>query len=88
MKDLDDIAGGDEQRGQALRDALAELGHSGNPVLREMAAAIQNGGLSLREAVETTAYGDELAGPFRTFWTMHQEKTSGERDDLAARDQA
>ncbi|MEU5934506.1 hypothetical protein [Micromonospora sp. NPDC047187] len=83
MDDLDDIADGDPRRADALRDALEQLGRSNNSLLREMAAAIQDGHLTLRQAAAT--YGDELTGPFRTFWKAYQGMTTQERDDLASR---
>ena len=84
MDDRDDITGGDERRADALRHALNQLGRSNNPLLREMAAAVQDGQLSLRQAVASTTYSDELTQPFRTFWKAYQEMTTQQRDDLAA----
>ncbi|MEU3454263.1 hypothetical protein ABZ671_11755 [Micromonospora sp. NPDC006766] len=87
MDDLDDIAGGDARRAAALSDALDRLGRSDNPLLREMASAVKDGELTLREAVSSDAYSAELRPPFRTFsfWKAYQELTPQERDDLAAR---
>ncbi|MEV4462773.1 hypothetical protein AB0J51_04035 [Micromonospora echinofusca] len=85
MDDIDDIAGGDEHRARALRTALDQLRHSPNPVLREMAAAVRDGELSLRQAANSDTYGDELTQPFRAFWSTYQEMTSQERDELTMR---
>ncbi|MEU7753088.1 hypothetical protein [Micromonospora sp. NPDC049171] len=85
MDDLDDIVDGDPRRADALRDALGQLGKSNNPLLREMAAAVQDGQLTLRQAASISTYGDELTQPFRTFWKAYQGMTTQERDDLAAR---
>ncbi|MDW3845410.1 hypothetical protein NMK34_02165 [Micromonospora sp. BRA006-A] len=82
MDDLDDITGGDEKRTQALRELLDQLASSNNPLLREMATAVQDGQLTLREAATSGTYGDELAGPFVTFWNAYQQMTPEERDDL------
>ncbi|WP_262285443.1 hypothetical protein [Micromonospora sp. MA102] len=83
MDDLDDITGGDEKRGQALRQVLDQLARSNNPLLREMATAVQDGQLNLRQAAASNTYGVELTAPFHTFWTAYQEMTPKERDDLA-----
>ncbi|RQX16692.1 hypothetical protein DDE19_14030 [Micromonospora ureilytica] len=85
MDDLDDIADGDPRRASALRDALEQIGRSNNPLLREMAAAIQDGHLTLRQAANTSTYGDEMTQSFRTFWKAYQGMTTQERDDLASR---
>lgn len=85
VDDLDDITGGDEKRGQALRQVLDQLTRSNNPLLREMATAVQDGQLTLRQAATSNTYGTELTAPFHTFWTAYQEMTPEERDDLAAR---
>ncbi|KAB1914346.1 hypothetical protein [Micromonospora sp. AMSO31t] len=82
MDGLDDITNGDEERADALRTALDRLRRSDNPLLREMAAAVRDGQLDLRQAVTGTTYGAELSQPFRTFWTAYQEMTTQERDDL------
>ncbi|GAB3818019.1 hypothetical protein [Micromonospora zhanjiangensis] len=83
--EIADIAGGDEKRIRALRGALGQLARSPNPLLREMAAAVQNGELSLRQAVASESYGSELAAPFRTFWTSYQQMTPEQREDLVER---
>ncbi|MEU5529384.1 hypothetical protein ABZ744_20855 [Micromonospora chersina] len=85
MDDLYDLTGGDEKRGQALRQVLDQLARSNNPLLREMATAVQEGQLTLSQAANSNTYGSELTTPFRTFWTAYQEMTPEERDDLAAR---
>ncbi|MFE9959256.1 hypothetical protein [Micromonospora sp. NPDC005299] len=85
MDDPDDITGGDEKRGQALRQVLGQLARSNNPLLREMATAVQEGQLTLRQAASSNTYGAELTAPFHTFWNAYQEMTSEERDGLAAR---
>lgn len=85
MDDLDDITGGDEKQTQALRRILDQLARSTNPLLREMANAVKDGQLTLRQAATSNTYGTELAAPFQTFWTAHQEMTPEERDNLAAR---
>lgn len=85
MDDPDDITGGDQKRNQALRRVLDQLARSNNPLLREMAIAVQDGQLTLRQAAISTTYGAELAAPFQTFWTAYQEMTPDEREDLASR---
>ncbi|MET7970882.1 hypothetical protein [Micromonospora sp. NPDC005305] len=82
---MDDITGADEQRGQALRQLVEQLARSNNPLLREMATAVQDGQLTLRQAATSNTYGTELTASFQTFWTAYQEMTPEERDDLAAR---
>ncbi|MEH1167345.1 hypothetical protein V6V47_18365 [Micromonospora sp. CPCC 205539] len=83
MDEFDDLAGGDEQRANLLRAALADLRTSANPVVREMATAVQNGDLTLRAAIASGTYGDELATAFDDFWTTYQEMTPEGRDSLA-----
>ncbi|GAA2190835.1 hypothetical protein [Micromonospora lupini] len=85
MDDLDDITDGEENRTRALRRILDQLAHSDNPLLREMAAAVHDGQLTLRQAVTSPTYGGELTAPFQTFWNAYQEMTPEERDDLASR---
>lgn len=85
MDDLDDITDGDEKRTQALRRILDQLARSNNPLLREMATAVKDGQLTLRQAATSNTYGTELAAPFQTFWTAYQEMTPEERDNLTAR---
>jgi hypothetical protein len=87
MDDIDDVAGGDEHRARTLRTALDHLRHSPNAVLREMATALQNGELGLREAAASSTYGNELAQPFRAFWQTYQKMTPDERDRLIERGQ-
>ncbi|MEE3919327.1 hypothetical protein V2I01_16275 [Micromonospora sp. BRA006-A] len=59
-----------------------------------MATAVQDGQLTLREAATSGTYGDELAGPFVTFWNVPADDPRGARrppsrltirDSLAAR---
>ncbi|MGK5441805.1 hypothetical protein ACSNN7_08280 [Micromonospora sp. URMC 105] len=85
VNDLDDITDGDEQRTRALRRILDHLARSNNPLLREMATAVKDGQLTLRQAATSDTYGSELAAPFQTFWTAYQEMTPEERDNLAPR---
>ncbi|MGW9196633.1 hypothetical protein [Micromonospora chersina] len=85
MDGVDDITGGDEKRRHALRQVLNQLARSNNPLLREMATAVQEGQLTLRQAAASNTYGTELTTPFHTFWTAYQEMTPEERVDLAAR---
>lgn len=82
MDDLDDITGGDEKQARALHQLLDQLARCDNPLLREMATAVQDGQLTLREAANSGTYGDALAGPFVSFWTAYQEMTPEERDNL------
>ncbi|WP_435149461.1 hypothetical protein [Micromonospora aurantiaca (nom. illeg.)] len=82
MDDLDDITGGDEKRRRTLRQLLDQLARSNNPLLREMATAVQDGQLTLREAATSSTYGNELTAPFATFWNAYQEMTPEERDNL------
>ncbi|MEU7673856.1 hypothetical protein AB0C42_03465 [Micromonospora taraxaci] len=84
---LDDITGGDEIRTKALGRILDQLAYSTNPLLREMAAAVQDGQLTLRQAATSPTYGAELIAPFQTFWNAYQQMTPDERDDLASRSQ-
>ncbi|NES13259.1 MULTISPECIES: hypothetical protein [Micromonospora] len=85
MDDLDDITGGDQRRADALRAVVKQLGRSDNPLLREMATAVQHGELSLRQAASSSTYSGELSQPFRAFWRAYQDLTTQERDDLASR---
>ncbi|MGW1449634.1 hypothetical protein ACWCO3_15290 [Micromonospora sp. NPDC002411] len=85
MNGLDDITGGDEERSHALRRILDQLADSDNPLLREMATAIQRGQLTLRQAATSATYGSELTAPFETFWNVYQKMTPEERDSLASR---
>ena len=82
MSDLHDITGGDEPRTRELHDALVRLADGTNPLLREMAAAVLNGELGLREAVASDTYASQLTEPFKGFWTQYQEQTAGEREHL------
>ncbi|MGC4874973.1 hypothetical protein ACLQ26_01735 [Micromonospora sp. DT43] len=84
MDGLDDIAGGDDERSHALRRILDRLAHSDNPLLREMAAAVQDGELTLRQAATSPIYGTELTAPFQTFWNAYQKMTPEERNGLAS----
>ncbi|MET8263103.1 hypothetical protein ABZU92_03815 [Micromonospora arida] len=85
MDDLDDITGGDEKRTHDLRRLLDQLAQSKNPLLREMATAVQDGHLTLRQAATSPTYGAELTAPFQTFWDAYQKMTPEERDNLAFR---
>ncbi|MEW1586352.1 hypothetical protein AB0283_12960 [Micromonospora vinacea] len=85
MDYLDDITAGEENRTLALRRVLDQLAHSENPLLREMATAVQHGQLTLRKAATSPTYGTELAAPFQTFWNVYQRMTPEARDDLASR---
>ncbi|MGN9809929.1 hypothetical protein ACTMSW_11290 [Micromonospora sp. BQ11] len=85
MNHLDDITSGNEHRTQALHRVLDQLARSNNPLLSEMANAVQDGQLTLRQAATTEPYGTELAAPFQTFWNTYQEMTPEERDDLTSR---
>ncbi|NYH44762.1 hypothetical protein HNR22_004489 [Micromonospora jinlongensis] len=85
MDDLKDITGGDEEQAQALRQILDQLARSDNPLLREMASAVQDGQLTLRQATTSPTYGTELTAPFQTFWNEYQKMTPGEREDLVFR---
>lgn len=87
MDHVDDITGGDERRAQALRRILDQLARSNNPLLREMATAVQDGKVTLRQAATSNTYGTELAAPFQVFWSKYQEMTPEERGDLASRSQ-
>jgi hypothetical protein len=84
MDDLDDIAAGDQTRLKALRDGLTQLANGRNELLREMATAVLDGSLSLRDAVASSTYGHELTTPFREFWTRYEGMTPQERDQLTA----
>ncbi len=85
MDHLDDITSGDEHRTHALHRVLDHLANSNNPLLREMATAVRDGQLTLRQAATTEPYGTELAAPFRTFWNTYQDMTPEEREDLTSR---
>ncbi|WP_327029383.1 hypothetical protein OG989_00475 [Micromonospora sp. NBC_01740] len=84
MYDLDDIAGGDERRAKALRDALHQLANGRSPLLREMANAVLKGDITLREAFASPTYSDEFTQPFRSFWARYEQMTPETRDQLAA----
>ncbi|MFI7575783.1 hypothetical protein [Micromonospora sp. NPDC049497] len=85
MDHQDDITDGDEQRTRALRRVLDQLARSDSPLLREMATAVLDGRLTLRQAATSEPYGTELTAPFQTFWSRYQEMTPEEREDLASR---
>ncbi|SCG41316.1 hypothetical protein [Micromonospora zamorensis] len=85
MDDLDDITGGDEERTHDFRRLLEQLAQSKNPLLREMATAVQDGHLALRQAATSTTYGTELAAPVQTFRNACQKLSPEERDNLASR---
>ncbi|MEU7770995.1 hypothetical protein AB0C44_06680 [Micromonospora taraxaci] len=85
MDYLDDISDVEENRTRALRRILDQLAHSENPLLREMATAVQHGQLTLRQAATSPTYGTELTAPFQTFWNAYQKMTPEERNDLASR---
>ncbi|WFF02530.1 hypothetical protein [Micromonospora sp. WMMD964] len=82
MSDLDDIAAGDPQRSRALRDALTRLADGPNELLREMATAVLNAEISLRDAVATDTYAAELTRPFQEFWVRYEQLTPEEREQL------
>ncbi|MEU7591331.1 hypothetical protein AB0A95_34170 [Micromonospora sp. NPDC049230] len=84
MSDLDDIAAGDPHRSQALRDALTRLADGPNDLLREMATAVLNAEISLRDAVAADTYAAELTKPFHAFWVQYEQMTPEEREHLAA----
>ncbi|MEU1237854.1 hypothetical protein ABZ399_27130 [Micromonospora aurantiaca] len=82
--DLDDITGHDPKRSQTLRQLLDQLTRSKNPLLREMATAVQDGELTLRQAATSDTYGAELTAPFQTFWNAYEKMTPEEREALTA----
>ncbi|MEV1014220.1 MULTISPECIES: hypothetical protein [unclassified Micromonospora] len=84
MDNLDDIGSGDEKQAHALRRILDHLARSENPLLSEMATAVQSGQLTLRQAATSPAYSAELTTPFQTFWNAYQKMTPEEREDLAS----
>ncbi|MEV4764689.1 hypothetical protein AB0J89_18910 [Micromonospora chokoriensis] len=84
MSDLDDIAAGDPHRSQALRDALTRLADGPNELLREMATAVLNAEISLRDAIAADTYAAELTKPFHEFWVQYEQMTPEEREQLAA----
>ncbi|MCM0675143.1 hypothetical protein NCC78_10635 [Micromonospora phytophila] len=88
MSDLDDVAAGDHHRSQALRDALTRLADGPNELLREMATAVLNAEISLRDAVAADTYAAELTKPFQAFWAHYEEMTPEEREQLAAQGKA
>ncbi|MEH1166738.1 hypothetical protein V6V47_15275 [Micromonospora sp. CPCC 205539] len=88
MDYLDDLTGGDEDRSHALRRILDQLARGDNPLLREMAAAVQDGQLTLRQAATSPTYGTELTASFQTFWKAYREMSPEERHELAARSRA
>jgi len=85
VSDLSDIAGGDPRRAERLRQSLAHLAASDNELLREMARAVLDGDLGLREAAASQVYGKALAGSFSTFWSEYQELTPEEQTALRER---
>lgn len=85
MYDLDDIAGGDEHRAKALRDGLHQLTNGRSSLLREMASAVLNGEISLREAVASTTYSEELKQPFQSFCAQYDQMSLEAREQLAAK---
>jgi hypothetical protein len=87
MSDLGDIAAGDEGRARALREILVQLEGSSHAELREMARAVLDGELTLREAALSDAYGPALGQAFGAFWTRYCEMSPEERTHLASRAQ-
>ncbi|RAO40505.1 hypothetical protein GAR06_06251 [Micromonospora saelicesensis] len=85
MDGLDDISRGSEDRTHALGQIMDQLGRSSNPLLREMASAVQAGELTLRHVATSPTYGTELTAAFQTFWNIYQKMTQKERDDLVSR---
>jgi len=81
--DLTDITGGDPRRARVLRDHLTYLADAPDPRLREMAQAVLNGDVSLRQATMSDGYSDA----FGTFWTAYQDTSPDERAELAAKSQ-
>ncbi|MBF5032426.1 hypothetical protein IRY44_21970 [Micromonospora sp. ANENR4] len=82
--DLDYITGHDPKRSETLRQLLDQLARSKNPLLREMATAVRDGELTLRQAATSDTYGAELAAPFQTFWNAYEKMTPEERHALTA----
>jgi hypothetical protein len=80
--DLTDIAGGDLRRARLLRDHLTQLTHASDPRLREMAKAVLNGEVSLRQASRSETYSAAISDAFNTFWTTYQEMSPEERAEL------
>ncbi|MCA2213922.1 hypothetical protein [Jidongwangia harbinensis] len=82
--DLLDLAGGDTYRARAVHRLLTALACGPDPVLREMAAGVLRGDLSVRDAAAGQVYGDALADRFDTFWRHHQNLTADEHRALLA----
>lgn len=81
--DLGDVTGHNPKRSETLRQLLDQLARSSNPLLREMATAVQDGDLTLHQAAASDTYGTELIAPFHTFWNAYEKMTPEERDALA-----
>jgi hypothetical protein len=80
--DLLDIARGDQRLAGILRKHLAQLADNGNDKLREMARAVLNDGLPLRDLALSSTYGDELGTAFDSFWTKYQSMSPDEQIEL------
>ena len=84
MSEIADIAGGDPRRVKALRDSLDRLADSPQPELREMARAVLDGHMTLRNAAPTSTYGPAISDAFGTFWTYYSQLDPEERRQLEA----
>jgi hypothetical protein len=78
-----DIANGDVRIANALRRIILNLAENGTGMLQEMARDVVNGG-SLRAALFSGVYAEELDGPFRNFWSAYQDMSVDEREELQA----
>lgn len=81
--DFSDITGGDTRRGRVLEDNLNQLANGRDPLLREMAKAVLDGELRLRDATQSDTYGSALSEAFVTFWTKYEDMSPEERAELA-----
>lgn len=82
--ELTDIAGGDPRRAQVLRDCLTQFADGPESELRDMARAVLNGEIQLREAARSSTYGAAMGESFETFWARYRQLSPEERADLEA----